>query len=47
MYCFYDKRDFELSHVSVMWPYFQEYFYEILYLVSRSYLLKEIASSEK
>lgn len=35
--CFYDKRDFELSHVAV----FKRVFIR-KYLVSRSYFLKEI-----
>lgn len=35
--CFYDKRDFELSHVAL----FKRVFIR-KYLVSRSYLFKEI-----
>jgi len=35
--CFYDKRDFELSHLAL---FKREFIWK--YLVSRSYFLKEI-----
>ena len=37
--CFYDKRDFELSHVALFKRVFIR---KYMYLVSRSYFLKEI-----